>query len=335
MTENQPAVGEKVPHGEPKDPAEIAEIEADIDQTRNAITGDLRTLAERLSPENLKQEAKEVMTEAKNAAVETMHEAKNVATSTFREVKDSALDSVSAKVDEIRADVRAVERDAVGFMRDNALPLALIGIGVAWFVANGRNRDRRWEGDYAARGHGRWRYPESDGAGPLDDVRDGLSRAAGTTREYGSRAKDRARGWVEGAWQDVNEVAGQVRDFAEREVQQVRGVARDASAELRRATWRARDVAGRELRQAREFTRRTTDTHPLAVAAGAAAAGLFVGLVIPETQRENELLGPERERLLSDAKGALSDAKGAARDLAHTAKDAARGLENSLSGSTG
>jgi ElaB/YqjD/DUF883 family membrane-anchored ribosome-binding protein len=313
---------------EQKDPVEIAKIEADIDRTRNAITGDLQTLGERLSPENLKREAKEVMTEAKKAAAETVQEAKNVATSTFREVKDSALDSVSAKVDEFRDDVRAVERDAIGFVRENAVPLALIGVGVAWFVSNRRSREQRWAGRYSPRGHGRWRYPESGSARPLDDVRDGLSRAAETTRDYGARAKDRARGWAEGAEHELNDVAGQVRDFAEREVEEVRGVARDASTQLRRAASQARDAAGRELRQAREFTRRTSESHPLAVAAGALAAGILVGMVIPETQRESALLGPERERLLSDAKGA-------AQGLAHTAKETARDVKNSLSGSTG
>lgn len=319
-----------------KDPAEIAKIEADIDQTRNAISGDLRTLGDRLSPERLKEEAKEVMTEAKNVAVETLKEAKNVATNTYREVKDDAMETVSAKYGEFRDNVRSAEREAFGFVRDNAVPLALIGVGLAWFVSNRRNRDQQWDGQYAPRGQGRWRYPEPNRSSTLDDARYGLSngiaRATETTREVGARAKDRARGWVAGATDEVNQVAGQVRDFASREVEEVRGVARDAQQKLGRATDQARDFAGRELRQARDFSRRTTSEHPLAVGAAAIAAGVCVGLLIPETQRESEWMGAERERLFGDAKEALNEVTHAAKE---TARDVKNTVKSSLSGATG
>jgi ElaB/YqjD/DUF883 family membrane-anchored ribosome-binding protein len=334
MTQSKPPAGTAPASTDNNDPAEIAKIEADIDHTRNAISGDLRTLGERLSPGHLKEEAKEVMTEAKNVAVETLHEAKNVATSTFREVKDDAMETVSAKVDEFRDNVRSAEREAVGFVRENAVPLALIGVGVAWFLSNRRSREARWDRGYRPRDYGRWRYPEPQGRHPVDDARDGAYRAAGATRELGQHAKERARGWVEGARHEVNERADQVRDFAEREVNEVRGMARDAQERLGHATSRAREVAERELRHARELSRRTTESHPLAVAAAAAAAGVCVGLLIPETQREDELFGPPRERLMGDAKGALREAKGAVQDLSHAAKDTARDVKNSLSGAT-
>lgn len=334
MTEPKPPNG-TTPNGTNENNPPITQIEADIDRTRSAISGDLRTLGERLSPENLKREAKDVMTEAKNAAVETLHEAKEVATSTFREVKDDAMETVSAKVDEFRDNVRAVERDAVDFVRDNAVPLALIGAGLAWFVSNRRSRDARWEGGYRPREQGRWRYPEVQDNRTLDTARDGAYRAAGATREAAHRASDRARHWVEGAEHQASEVTGRVRDFAEREVEDVRGMARDAQERLGRATRTARDVAGRELRHARDISVRATESHPLAVAAAAAAAGVCVGLLIPETQREDELFGAQRERLVDEAKGALNDAQGAARGFVQTAKETARDVKNSASGAMG
>lgn len=317
-----------------KDPAQIEKIEADIDQTRTAIAGDLRTLGERLSPENLKEEAKQVMHEAKNVATETLHEAKNVATSTYREVKEDALGTVNAKVDRFRENVRSIEHETFGFLRDNAVPLALIGIGAAWLYTS-RSRSSRWEGDYRPRDYGRWRYPEGDRPGALDDARDGMSRAAGTTREYGHRATERARSWVEGAEHQAQNVGDRVRHFADREIEHARGAAHDAQERLGRATSRARDAAGRELRHARDVSRDTLESHPLAVAAAAAAAGVCVGLLLPETQREDELFGAQRQRLLGDAKEAVREAKGAARELTHSAKEVARDVKNSLSGTTG
>jgi len=325
--------------GDTDDPAKIAKIEAEIDQTRGAITGDLRTLGERLSPEHLREEAKQVMSDAKDVAVDALHEAKDVATNTFREVKESAMETVNDKMSELRDDVRRVERQAAGFLRQNAVPLALLGVGAAWFISNQRTRDRGWDGDYAPRGHGRWRYPERSGGHALDETRERLSRAGDTTRESAYRAKDRARDWAEQAEQRVGDAAGQVRDFAEREADQARGLARDARERIGRATNHARDVAERDLHQARDFTIRAAETHPLAVGAAAIAAGVCVGLLIPETDRENELLGPQRTRLMEGARSAIDDAKQASSAIKDTAKEAARevtrDVKSSLTGSTG
>jgi ElaB/YqjD/DUF883 family membrane-anchored ribosome-binding protein len=322
------------------DPVEIARIEAEIDQTRNAISGDLRTLGERLSPEHLKEEAKEVMTDAKNAAVETLQEAKMIATNTFREVKQDALDTVSEKVEEFRGSVLDVERQAVGFVRANAVPLALIGIGVAWFMSNRRSSpEARWEGDYAPRGAGRWSYPERTGSHTVGDARARASRAGNGASHLATEATQRARDWVGDVGQKADQVTGQARGFAERKLEDVRGAARSAEDQLGRATHDAREYVGRELRQARDFSRNASEAHPLAVGAAAVAAGVCVGLLLPETRRESGLFGAERERLLSSAKEAIQDfgqtAKDAAQNLGQTAKDAARDVKSSLGSVTG
>jgi hypothetical protein len=310
---------------EQNDPARIAEIEADIGRTRERIGGDLRTLGERLSPQHLKEEAKEVMTEAKNMAVETLHEAKNVATDTYHAVKDDAMETVSGKVEEFRDNVRSIERDAVGFLRENAIPLALIGAGLAWFVSNRRTREPSWDGQYTPRGHGRWRYPEErSGYRPLDNTRDRLSRAQGATSEYASQARDRARSVRDRAENGLSHAADQVRGFAEHEVDAARGLARDVQEGVAHAATRARDAAGREFDRARDFTRHTTEAHPLAIGAAAIAAGVGVGLLLPGTRAEREWLGPERQRLASDATELVQE-------VANSAKETAREVKSSLS----
>jgi hypothetical protein len=306
------------------DRANVAEIEAEIDQTRNAISGDLRTLGERLDPAHLKEEAKEVIVEAKNVAVETLHEAKDVATNTFREVKDNAVNAVSDKVDEIRENVYAAERQTLSFLRENALPLALIGAGVSWFLANRRSSERRWD-DYG-RGDDNWRYPPRRGFHPLDDARSGASRLAGGARERASQARSQAGDWADSAGNRAGDVANRVRGYAEREFDQVGNAARNAEQRLTETAYRARDFAGRELREARDYSRQMTETHPLAVGAAAVAAGIGIGLLIPSTRPEQELLGPRRERLFGDAKDA-------AQQIAQSAKHAAREVKDTLSGS--
>lgn len=65
------------------------------------------------------------------------------------------------------------------------------------------------------------------------------------------------------------------------------------------------------LRRARRANRQ----HPLLLGAAALGAGLLLGSLLPNTQREHELMGPVRDRLLENGKEsaqrALSQVKGA------------------------
>ncbi len=293
--------------------SQLTEMEAELDQTRSAISGDLRTLGERLSPEHLKEEAKEMMLEAKGVAVETLHEAKDVATSAFREAKDSAMESVSAKVDEFKGNVRRVERETMGFLRDNAVPLAFIGIGVAWFMSNRRSREASWDREYrwgargeAARGYRTDDWQESSGAGL-------------------SEMKERAQQWVEGAEHKVGDVAGRARSFTHKELAGAKHMARDVGNKVSEAATQASDFAGRELRQVRDFSKHASEAHPLAVGAAALAAGIGVGLILPQTRREGALIGPQRDRLVGEAKEIIED-------WSHAAGDAARDVKQTLTG---
>jgi len=331
LSEQQTSAETGTGEGAGGDPSQIAQIEADLDQTRNAISGDLRSLGERLSPEHLKEEAREVLAEAKTAAVETLHEAKDVATSAFKEAKDSAMETVSTKVEELRDNVRRAERETLGFLRENAVPLTLIGVGVAWFVSKRRSREEPWNRPYYQQDRDR-RWRESNGRFGQSEVSggasEGLSSAADKVRKVGSEAKEHAGRWIDEAEHSVSDAAGRVRNFAERELQDVRQTARDVQQRVGDAASRARDFAGREVNEAKEFSRHAAETRPLAVGAVAIAAGLGVGLLLPSTRREDELLGPPRERLLSEAKEA-------AQDWTQTAKDTARSVTQTLGGTAG
>jgi vacuolar-type H+-ATPase subunit H len=313
MTQQDPTTAKGADNNEDRG-ANLAELEAEIDQTRNAISGDLRTLGERLDPAHLKEEAKEVIVEAKNVAAETLNTAKNVATDTFREVKEDAINTVNEKVGALRDNVRAAEHEAIGFLRENAVPLALIGLGVGWFMTNRKRREREWSGDYRERDD--WYRSESSGRHRLDEARERTSRLAGGARDAATHARERAERWVDDAGQRARGVADQVG-----------GAARQAEQRVSETAHRARDYASRELDHARDYTRQATEAHPLALGAAAMAAGVGIGLLLPTTRPEQKLLGEQKERLFDDAKGA-------ARDLAQTAQRAAREVKETLTGSS-
>jgi len=294
--------------------SEVEGKQAELEQTRTEIGDDLRTLGAKLSPERLKHEAKEVMQDAKQVAVETLQEAGTVATNTFREVKDSAMESVHEKVDDLRSSVRHAERETRAFLSENAVPLALMGIGAAWFISKRRARAG------TELGYGRSYYPERAGWSAS-------SRSEDAERSpMKDRVGERVRDVAGRAGEKIDEYKGRVRGFAERETDQVRHLAQDAERRVSEGSAQARDFVGRELREARDFSRRMSEENPLAVGVAAIAAGIGVGLLLPQTRPERELLGTKRDELLGDAKQALSD-------VTQTAKETAREVKSSLSGS--
>lgn len=101
--------------------------------------------------------------------------------------------------------------------------------------------------------------------------------------------------------QGPSAVAGEVRD-------RVRG----ATARMRNATTGTRDGL-----------QRVASNNTLAAGAIAAAVGLTIGLALPETERENELMGEARDTVVNRAKDAARDAAERVQDAAKRVQDVA------------
>jgi ElaB/YqjD/DUF883 family membrane-anchored ribosome-binding protein len=135
-----------------------ADIERDIEQTRERVTRDIDALGEKLSPENLKQQAKD-------AIADKAHEvAKNVG--------EQARETGS----------RVAE-----FIGENPLPIVAVGLGAVWLLTQ-RNRSEI-SGDRMAR----FAYtgPERRGHSPGNGVGRRLADRAGQVKEaLGGKAHD-------------------------------------------------------------------------------------------------------------------------------------------------
>jgi uncharacterized protein YjbJ (UPF0337 family) len=74
----------------------------------------------------------------------------------------------------------------------------------------------------------------------------------------------------------------------------------------------------------------TAGQHPIAVTAGAAAAGLIAGLALPETELERQKLGPAARNVREQAQARAQDAVAQAKDAVEQAKDAAQDAAGSI-----
>lgn len=233
------------------------EIRAEIEQTREDMSETIDAIQEKLRPGNIVAEAKD-----------------RVKSATTERVKQMA-DTASETAQQAYEQTRQVAGDLVEGARSNAVPVAMIGIGVAWLLVE-RFRQNR-SADYR-----RWRSTSS--GSPEYYGSDDYYRSTAVPL-YGSRHED------EGA--DYGDVRSGVRSAAS-------GLS-ETAADLRQRTVQT-------TRRARNQFQRLLHENPLMVGAAAVVVGAAVGMALPETERENEWLGETRDNVVDKAQDVARNA---------------------------
>jgi hypothetical protein len=236
---------------------EAARIEADIVETRERMSGTVEAIGDRLDPANIIDDAKQTVRNATVGKVEDM-------TSTASEALSGAGTTV-----------QDTGYGLLETVKQNPIPAALAGLGIAWLWthrASGsrsdmagyprRFDDSRWDSGYGGAGDrsGSWSSQPSTSDGITDKVSD-------VTDAVGRR--------VSGAGDAVGRLPDNVGGSAE-------GVTRQAQ--------------------------RMIEDSPLAAGAIALAIGAAISLALPATQMERRVLGPAGERVLDSVETGATDA---------------------------
>ena len=246
--------------------AEIERTRAEIERTRADMSETVDAIQERLSPESLKEQAKD---RVKGATV------------------GRAQDAGSG---------------IVGTIRANPLPSALTGIGLGWLFMNARKQSST-QGRYGA---GVYTYdypPPYEGRGPsVPSPGQAVGRARDRAGETSTQVQDKAGQVASQAQDKAGQVATQTQDRVSRLGEQARYQAQRASGGLQRM-----------LRE-----------NPLAVGALGVGVGAAVGLAIPETAKEHEVMGEARDTLVEKAQEKAQDAQERVQQVAQEAQSAAQ-----------
>jgi ElaB/YqjD/DUF883 family membrane-anchored ribosome-binding protein len=266
MNEYERHIGGSAGNGDPQSRGRSAEeIEREIEATRERMTQDIDELGDRLSPDNLKRQAK---------------------------------DAITGKA-------RQTGFRMIDFIQENTSLVAAMGLGAVWLVQQ-RNRSEV-SGDRMAR----FAY-----TGP-ERRREGLTgRIADRASEMRDSVSATAGGVAEQA-RDLTHQAGELADRARERAGELGGEVRE----------RARDIGSRakdQTRRARGGLERLVEESPLAVAAAVAALGLACGFLVPETEREQRLMGPTRDDLVERAQGTARRVKHAAVEAGQELREAVR-----------
>jgi len=272
--------------GTTRDPEQI---QLEIERTRERMARDVDAIGQRLSPRNIAQ---------------------------------GAVDSVSWQA-------RATSSRMMDFIREHPLQVAAVGLGVTWLMsmrsAGEVSGDRMARYAYTGpdRRSGAFRRQGEIGnrVGEIgSQAREKVSNAASTVSERAGELSHRVSERAEELSHRVSERAGELSQ----QVSERAGTLTHRAGELRERTQervgRLGDQARWRVTRARSGLERKLDENPLAVAAGAAIFGLALGLLLPKTERENEVLGPTRDRLMDRAGDAAERVKDVAAEAAREVK---------------
>ena len=328
------------------------EIRESIETTRARMGETIEQIGDRVNPERVKAELKA-------RARESIHEAKDnmkrKARNTMRDVEHGVSDT---------------GRGIWATIRENPVPAGMVGVGLAWLIANRQEADRHYEyGTYSTGpavpyrpGHhtgAQFSEPGHQPAGVHGAAGEyGSPRGGGEAGEYGAtggygaggvyggstgyegRVDARSTGYAAGSqqWRDDDRGSEGIREKASEVLHQAGERLGDAQERVGSALHGAQERVGEAVhggrervsgwgqeakQRARRAEHRVEESlreNPVAAGAMALAIGVAAGLMIPETDREREVMGRTRDRVLDKAGDAV---RSRAEELHEKARDAA------------
>jgi hypothetical protein len=209
-------------------------------------------------------------------------------------------------------------------MKDNPIPSAMIGAGLAWLIIGRRRRSHEF--DAATESYGRHYPPNaysdapaygamsstvggtagggiySSGGLETDEEHRGIGDKAADLRERVSEKTSHAR-------ERVAETASHARERVSEKAADARDTVREkAEAARTRAADLGHGAADR-ARRTKGWAEQQMDENPLVMGAAVLALGAVVGSLVPTTRKEDELLGPRRDELMDRARSTMHDAR--------------------------
>lgn len=212
-------------------------------------------------------------------------------------------------------------------IRDNPLPLALIGVGITWFALSQRREgggkaperryvteeyvhgevefepgyEPRYAGTYSTDGEQRMERAGERVSERAKESVEGAKERMASAKEGAKARMESARERARSAAQSAKERAAGAKEKAASAVSGARGKASEVSGRARESARRASAEARYRAAQVSSQARERFSEQPLLLGFLGVVVGVVLGALTPSTQREKRMLGPARERFVSRA----------------------------------
>jgi Protein of unknown function (DUF3618) len=293
-------------------PEETEHLKAQIEETRSQMGETIDAIQEKLSFENISEQVKDQVSEQINNALETAKET----------VYDATIGNLGKAGKFMKSVGKELSKSDVGKVaRKNPFPLVLIGLGVGLLA---------YEGFGKKKSRPNYRYANKKYLDDNEDYADSKSSAKSALKSATGKITD----VTSTAYKSVSDATGTaihaVSDAASSAYGTVTDAASNTYSSIGSLAGDTYEKVGDYSHQAREQYEYHIEENPLAVGAVALALGAAVGLAIPSTRYEGELLGEYREQLLDKAHTAAGDLVDKAKQFA---TDAQKTISNEVKAS--
>lgn len=215
------------------------------------------------------------------------------------------------------------QRGFADMVRDNPLPVALLGLGLGWLMVNTMRGSMREEQRGPARSLGYGAAPTSYGAA-APEYESSEYAGYGTGIGAGEYGEEAGRGRFEEVRERASHMARDARERASQYSQRARERAQEVAASTRQ---RMSGISHQMRDGASHMAERSAETfreHPLMLGSMALLVGAAIGASLPRSRGENRLMGSTREQMISRARDLGSDAMERAKRVATRTVEAAR-----------
>lgn len=310
-------------------------IRAEIERTRSQMSNKIDSIQNRLSPETIKAQAQDTL-------------------------RSALEDGSNAVLNYWRENQHQIRYSVVDVVKRNPIPAALIGVGVGWaLIDNLANRNKNqsasrygWDDyQYGQAGgeqtyaqqydtnyqtYGSGQYASGAQYSGVDQYTGSQGAYSGTTYQNpGSSERDWSSAQTptqeRSLGEKVSDAVAQVRDSASQVVDKATTKVGEFADQVQHQGQHYRQQLSEQTSQLnRQNTRQIVQSNPLTVGGIALGLGALIGLLLPSTERENEMMGELRNQVSDRAQGVVDDMKQRVQHAVDEVKPGVQNLANKL-----
>jgi hypothetical protein len=289
-------------------PPEAEQIKAEIEETRSQMGETIDAIQEKLSFANISDQVSDHVTNAVETAKTAVYEA----------TLGKAANIMKTIGDELS------RTSFIQTAKSNPLPFILMGLGAGLLVY------QNYSGGTKTASRSRRLRSGAPGSHETTEYRNTTTGAGSGGTSYVDSATSAASGALDSARETIGGAASSVSSAASSALSSVGGVVESARTGAGQAVSTAYNKVGDLGSTARDQYDHYIEENPLAVGAVALALGAAVGMALPSTRYEGQLMGSAKQQLMDRAQTTASDlldrTKEMATEAGRTLTDQAKNL---------